>query len=227
MPSYDPAGKIAVVTGAASGIGRGICLALAKAGAAGVCALDVDEAGAQATAALVVSLGARALALRCDAGSETDLAAAVRRAEATFGGGVSCFVCNGGVAGEEVGPGAVVAGNATWESCWRVNVMQCVYAARLVSVVGALCGVVVVGVSYASTVGPNYSDGARGGRYGRRFICYSSATHTAEDRPCNACMHAHDSGRLSLLLTILSPHIYPTFGRSSLQCWSAGTVGAS
>ena len=141
MPSYDPAGKIAVVTGAASGIGRGICLALAQAGAAGVCALDLDEAGAQATAALVSSLGARALALRCDAGSETDLAAAVRRAEATFGGGVSCFVCNAGVAGEEVGPGAVVAGNATWESCWRVNVMQCVYAARLVSAV--LCSSVL------------------------------------------------------------------------------------
>ena len=42
-------------------------------------ALDLDHSGAEATGRLVAAAGARALALKCDAGREEDIIAAVRR----------------------------------------------------------------------------------------------------------------------------------------------------
>lgn len=129
MSGFAPAGKVVVVTGAASGIGRAICVALARAGASGIAILDLDLDRARATADLVVASGARALVLRCDAGDESDLVAAVESAEAELGA-VACFVCNAGVSGAQR-PGTI-ADNAMWELALRVNVMQCVFAARRV-----------------------------------------------------------------------------------------------
>jgi 2-hydroxycyclohexanecarboxyl-CoA dehydrogenase len=65
------AGKVAVVTGAASGIGRAIAGALAREGAH-VAVLDVDEAGARATVAALERGGGRGSAHRVDI---TDVAA--------------------------------------------------------------------------------------------------------------------------------------------------------
>jgi 2-hydroxycyclohexanecarboxyl-CoA dehydrogenase len=65
------AGKVAVVTGAASGIGRAIAEALAREGAR-VAVLDLNEAGARETVAAIERAGGKASALRVDV---TDVAA--------------------------------------------------------------------------------------------------------------------------------------------------------
>jgi len=67
-------GKTALVTGAASGIGRATALALARAGAdLAVC--DLNEAGLEETAAAIRSLGRRALTRRVDVARADDVRA--------------------------------------------------------------------------------------------------------------------------------------------------------
>ena len=58
-------GKVAMVTGAASGIGRGISIRLAEMGAS-VALLDIDDIKGRATAAEIEGLGGGALFLKCD-----------------------------------------------------------------------------------------------------------------------------------------------------------------
>jgi NAD(P)-dependent dehydrogenase (short-subunit alcohol dehydrogenase family) len=62
-------GKVALVTGAASGIGRSCAIALAREGAMAVVA-DIDEAGAQQTCDRIAGAGGKADLLRLDVASE-------------------------------------------------------------------------------------------------------------------------------------------------------------
>jgi NAD(P)-dependent dehydrogenase (short-subunit alcohol dehydrogenase family) len=64
-PAFTLEKKVAVVVGAANGIGRAIALAFAAAGAAVACA-DVEEPGAKATAAEIEAGGGRALPVPLD-----------------------------------------------------------------------------------------------------------------------------------------------------------------
>lgn len=73
------AGKVALVTGAASGIGRESALALARAGATVVCA-DIDAKGAEATTVAIEEEGGQATAIACDVTQEADVEAAVQAA---------------------------------------------------------------------------------------------------------------------------------------------------
>lgn len=68
--------KVAIITGAASGIGRGIALRLAEFGAA-VAVLDIDESGGNAVVREVQSQGATALFCECDVANSGDCRAAV------------------------------------------------------------------------------------------------------------------------------------------------------
>lgn len=77
-------GKVALVTGAASGIGGATALALADAGAAVVLA-DIDEAGAADTRGAIEQAGGRAAAVRIDVTRQDDIERMVDFAEETFG----------------------------------------------------------------------------------------------------------------------------------------------
>ncbi|MFF9009006.1 SDR family NAD(P)-dependent oxidoreductase [Streptomyces goshikiensis] len=79
IPAYDLTGRTALVTGAASGIGRSTALLLAEAGAAVHCA-DRDERGLGETAALIAQAGGSATAHPLDVTDRTAIRAAVRAA---------------------------------------------------------------------------------------------------------------------------------------------------
>jgi NAD(P)-dependent dehydrogenase (short-subunit alcohol dehydrogenase family) len=78
------AGKVAFVTGAASGIGRATAVAFAREGTC-VVAADVSEQDNQKTARMIEDLDARALAVRCDVTSSEDVTAALDQAIQEFG----------------------------------------------------------------------------------------------------------------------------------------------
>ena len=76
--------RTAVVTGAGSGLGRGIALALAAQGAR-VAAVDIDETTAKETAALIGKASGRAVALRADTSRAEDVDRAVTAAVKELG----------------------------------------------------------------------------------------------------------------------------------------------
>ncbi|HVU08565.1 MAG TPA: SDR family oxidoreductase [Verrucomicrobiae bacterium] len=78
------AGKVAFVTGAASGIGRAAALAFACEGAS-VVAADVSERNNQETVRLIEEQGGRAIAVRCDVTKAEDIKAAMTKTIEAFG----------------------------------------------------------------------------------------------------------------------------------------------
>ena len=81
----DPSGKVALITGAASGIGRATALLLAENGASVVVA-DVDENGGNETVETVKAAGGEAAFVRADVTSRDDVATMVAFAKETYGG---------------------------------------------------------------------------------------------------------------------------------------------
>lgn len=87
--------KIAVVTGAASGIGREIAIHFAREGAE-VCIADIDRDSASAVAAEIEQLGQRAMATAMDVADEAAVEAGIQATIDRFGG-VDVLVSNAGI----------------------------------------------------------------------------------------------------------------------------------
>lgn len=88
-------GKVAIVTGAASGIGRAIAAAYARAGA-NVAIADLDEAGANMVARTINDAGGRAMGVLMDVTDESSVNTATQRVVETFGP-IDILVSNAGI----------------------------------------------------------------------------------------------------------------------------------
>jgi len=115
-------GKVAVVTGGASGIGRALCRRFAAEGARGVVVADVKIDAAREVAAEIGGL-----AIETDVGNEAGIVALVEQATSKYGR-IDLFCSNAGIGiegGEEVP-------DSEWQRIWQINYMAHVYAARAV-----------------------------------------------------------------------------------------------
>ena len=88
-------GKVAVVTGAASGIGKEIALTLARAGAA-VAIADLNQQGADAVAEEIKAAGGRAMGVAMDVTNEDAVNSSIDKVADTFGS-VDILISNAGI----------------------------------------------------------------------------------------------------------------------------------
>ena len=112
------AGKVALVTGGASGIGRATALRMAEEGAR-VLVADRDGEGAARTAAAIMQAGGQALGWAADVTDEAQVAAMVQAALDAYGG-LDCAFNNAGVAPVEAQPLAEITAEE-WARVINVN----------------------------------------------------------------------------------------------------------
>ena len=118
-------GKLALVTGAASGIGRGITLALAREGA-DLYLLDVDDVGLAAVADEVAACGVKVLTDRCDLTQPADVTRALQTMLARCGV-IDILVNNAGIA--YYGPTHLMTASQ-WDRLLGVNLLAPIQITR-------------------------------------------------------------------------------------------------
>jgi NAD(P)-dependent dehydrogenase (short-subunit alcohol dehydrogenase family) len=91
----DFSGKVALVTGGASGIGRATALTFAREGAK-VCVADVNIQGGEETVRLIEGTGGNAIFIKCDVSKALDVEAMVQKTVDTYGR-LDCAFNNAGV----------------------------------------------------------------------------------------------------------------------------------
>jgi NAD(P)-dependent dehydrogenase (short-subunit alcohol dehydrogenase family) len=117
-------GKVVVVTGGASGIGRALATEFAHHGAKAVVVADINAEWATRVAERVGGLG-----IRCDVANRDSVIELVERATATYGP-IDVFCSNAGI-GDAV-PDSLFASRDQWERIVGVNMLAHVWAAQAV-----------------------------------------------------------------------------------------------
>ncbi|MEO8604594.1 MAG: SDR family oxidoreductase [bacterium] len=120
--------KVAIVTGAGSGLGRAGAVALARDGAA-VLVSDVNETAARETAAAIVAAGGRAHAHVADAGRAADAEGMVRAALDSFGA-LHILYNNAGVAWPGRDGFTPTIEPDDWDTVIRINLSSVFYCSK-------------------------------------------------------------------------------------------------
>jgi 2-hydroxycyclohexanecarboxyl-CoA dehydrogenase len=110
-------GKLALVTGGAAGIGRAICLRLARDGA-DVAILDLNLEKAQETVTELEELGVRAMAVACDVTAYEKVKEAVEAVTRTMGATPDILINNAGVDKQQL---FLETDEALWDTIIAVN----------------------------------------------------------------------------------------------------------
>lgn len=119
------AGKVCVVTGGASGIGKALAKRFVAEGASVVVIADLNSDAVSTAAA---EIGVQSFTV--DVRDETAIAAMVAAVESEHGQ-IDLFCSNAGIIGVDGEPWwATGADNALWQRMWEIHVMSHVYAAR-------------------------------------------------------------------------------------------------
>jgi len=126
----DLSGRIAIVTGGASGIGRGIARILALQGAALVIA-DRNAAGAEAAAGEIAASGRETLPVEVDLTSRPSVEAMAAAAVKRFGR-IDVLVNNAGVPGAPGWQDRERPDDADWDAAYAVNLRGVVLASEAV-----------------------------------------------------------------------------------------------
>jgi len=129
IPSASLAGRVALVTGAGQGIGKGMALGLATYGA-DVAVLDLDPQTARSTAEEIRSLGRKALALEVDCRDGERFEGAVRQVLAELG---AIWVLVNNVGGNVGRARFLDTGEAEWQAAIQKNLMPALHGIRLIA----------------------------------------------------------------------------------------------
>ena len=123
---FDLEGRVAVVTGGNGGIGRGIAIGLAEAGAA-VAILARNEEKNRATVAAIEKLGVRAAAIKLDVTDRAALAPAMEAAERSLGP-VDILVNNAGIS---ISRNSFKLEAEAWDRVLETNLHSCFFLSQI------------------------------------------------------------------------------------------------
>jgi NAD(P)-dependent dehydrogenase (short-subunit alcohol dehydrogenase family) len=113
-------GQVAVITGAAAGIGRETALLFAANGCEGVVCADLNEKGASETAQAIKDLGLKAVGMKVDVSKPEDVEKMVKAAESNFGK-LSVMFNNAGIMHMD-DDNAVTTTEKVWDLTFNINV---------------------------------------------------------------------------------------------------------
>jgi NAD(P)-dependent dehydrogenase (short-subunit alcohol dehydrogenase family) len=121
-------GKVALITGAASGMGREACRVFASEGAR-IAALDLDARGLHGTEAEVREAGGDILAFEADVADETQVREAVEAAVSRFGA-LHVLYNNAGVLWRDRDLGVLETDEAVWDRVMAINLKGMVWVCK-------------------------------------------------------------------------------------------------
>ena len=162
----DLTGKVALVTGAGSGIGRATAVTLAAQGAAVVLNYHRNEAGAAAAVQEISAAGGRAISVQADVTKAADVRALVERTVAEFGP-IDILVNNAGSLVERLR--LLELTEARWDDVINLNLKsaflcaQAVAASMMERKTGAIINVTSIAGRNGGALGSIHYSTAKGG----------------------------------------------------------------
>ncbi len=211
LAGLDLSDKIAVVTGASSGIGRAVALLLGSRGAAVTVNYANDSERAHQVAEQITAIGTKALAIKADVSDESDVRRLIETTEAHLGP-VDILVNNAGI---KTGAGAFSECEiATWDLHYRVNVRSAVLMSKAV-----LSGMVERGWGRIVNVS------SRAARLGSAHdaIHYAASKAAMDALTLGLGLEYADTG---VLVNAVAPGVIDTPMHTNVRSWFDSTVQA-